>query len=137
MTSRDHALLNLRPNINGISAIHISKNEEQFQNQTLRPILKFQNELFIEVFRNYTIKQKNTFYDLSLSLKIRYIENAIKKDIKLRNSLKGIVLGHFTLDEYKTYTKNASSINKRIMQMLIERLQSQIQLFETPVNKTL
>lgn len=32
--------------------------EEKFQNQTLRPILKWQNELLLEVFRNYASKQK-------------------------------------------------------------------------------
>ncbi len=58
------------------------------------------------------------------------IENSIQKDIKFRNALKGMVIGLFTLEEYQTYIQNSSNLNKRMMNMLIERLKSQIQLFE-------
>ena len=36
----------------------------------------------------------------------------------------------FTISEYKDYIQNSSNINKRMMNLLIERLKSQIQLFE-------
>ena len=41
-----------------------------------------------------------------------------------------MVIGLFTLEEYQTYIQNSSNLNKRMMNMLIERLKSQIQLFE-------
>ena len=104
--------------------------EEKFQNETLRPILKFQNDLFIEVFRNYAIKQKGLFFTLSPEKKMNYVENTIHKDIKFRNSLKGIVIGLFTIEEYQEYIQNSSNLNKRMMNLLIERIKSQIQLFE-------
>ena len=87
-------------------------------------------DLFIEVFRNYATKQKGVFFTLSPEKKMSYIENAIQRDIKLRNSLKGIVIGMFTITEYKEYILNSSNINKRMMNLLIERLKSQIQIFE-------
>jgi len=107
-----------------------SSSDEIFQNQVLRPILKLQNDLFIDVFRNYISKYKNDFYAYSVEKKLAYIENSIQKDIKFRNSLKGIVIGLFTIAEYNEYIKNSSSLNKRMMNMLIERLKNQIQLFE-------
>lgn len=107
-----------------------SSSDEIFQNQVLRPILKLQNDLFIDVFRNYISKYKNDFYAYSVEKKLAYIENSIQKDIKFRNSLKGIVIGLFTIAEYNEYIKNSSSLNKRMMNMLIERLKSQVQLFE-------
>ena len=107
-----------------------SSSEEIFQNQTLRPILKLQNDLFLAVFENQISKHKNDFYKLSVEKKFHYIENVIQKDIKFRNSLKGIVIALFTLDEYASYILNSSSLNKRMMNMLIERLKSQVQLFE-------
>ena len=94
----------------------------------ITPILKFQNELFIEVFRNYAMKQKGVYFSLSPEKKENYIENAIQRDIKFRNSLKGIVFGMFTVSEYKEYTQNSSNLNKRMMNLLIERLKSQIQI---------
>ncbi|TPD70457.1 glyoxalase [Flavobacterium microcysteis] len=107
-----------------------SSTDEIFQNQVLRPILKLQNDLFIDVFRNYISKYKNDFYSYSVEKKLAYIENSIQKDIKFRNSLKGIVIGLFTIHEYNEYIKNSSSLNKRMMNILIERLKNQVQLFE-------
>ena len=129
MKTKDESILQIRGGSIGIITEN-SSSEEKFQNQTLRPILKFQNDLFIEVFRNYATKQKGVFFTLSPEKKMNYIENAIQRDIKFRNSLKGIVVGLFTITEYKDYIKNSSNINKRMMNLLIERLKSQIQLFE-------
>ena len=111
-----------------------SSNDEKFQNQTLRPILKLQNDLFIAVLINYINKHNSNFYSLAVEKKLQFIENAIKKDIKFRNSLKGMVIGLFTLSEYEVYIQNSSALNKRMMDMLIERLKSQLQLFEMPSN---
>ena len=111
-----------------------SSHEERFQNLTLRPILKLQNDLFLEVFKNYIDKHKNDFYAFPVDKKLQFIENAIQKDIKFRNSLKGIIIGLFTLDEYAEYIQNSSNLNKRMMKMLDERLKSNVLLFETPTN---
>ena len=129
METRNNAIIELRGGTIG-SVNDQSSAEESFQNKTLRPILKFQNDLFIEVFTNYAVKQKGVFFTLSPEKKMAYIENTIQRDIKLRNSLKGMVIGLFTTDEYVEYIKNSSNLNKRMMNMLIERLKSQVLLFE-------
>ena len=105
-----------------------SLSEEYFQNNTLRPILKLQNDLLIEVFKNYAVKQKSTFFELSPDKKEKYIENVIQKDIKFRNSLKGMIIALFSVEEYLVYIKNSSNLNKRMMTMLMERLKSQVQI---------
>jgi hypothetical protein len=129
MEARDISILELRGSSIG-NITEQSSSEEIFQNKTLRPILKFQNELFIEVFMNYAVKQKGVFFTLSPEKKMAYIENTIQRDIKFRNSLKGMVIGLFTTEEYNTYIKNSSNLNKRMMNMLIERLKSQVLLLE-------
>ncbi|MCI4443493.1 MAG: hypothetical protein JHC39_08315 [Lentimicrobium sp.] len=103
--------------------------EELFQNEVLRPILKLQNDLFVASFINHLTKNKIDFSTYSIEKKMAMIENAIQKDIKFRNALKGIIIGLFTNNEYAQYIKNSSSLNKRMMSMLIERLKSQVQLF--------
>ncbi|MBA0883820.1 glyoxalase [Flavobacterium undicola] len=107
-----------------------SSADEIFQNEVLRPILKLQNDLFIASFHNYISKYKRDFYLLSVEKKLATIENAIQKDIKFRNALKGMIIALFTVDEYTLYIQNSSSLNKRMMNMLIERLKNQVQLFE-------
>lgn len=106
-----------------------SSSDELFQNQVLRPILKLQNDLFIAAFVNHLSKNRIDFTAFSVEKKLSTIENAIQKDIKFRNALKGMIMGLFTTDEYVLYIKNSSSLNKRMMGMLIERLKSQVQLF--------
>ena len=105
-----------------------SSSEEKFQNQTLRPILKTQNDLLLAVFKNYIAKQKIDFKVFTPEKKMLFIENAIQRDIKFRNSLKGMIIGFFTLLEYEEYILNSSNLNKRMMNLLIERYKSQIQI---------
>ena len=130
MSPRDQKILQQRPDIPTSKINEQMSAEEYFQNATLRPILKLQNDLFLLVFRNYITKHKNLFYDLSLEKKLQYIEQSIQKDIKFRNALKGIVIGLFTEKEYETYIQNSSALNKRMMNMLIVRLKDQIMLFD-------
>lgn len=130
MEPRDILLLELRGNTIG-TINEQSSAEELFQNKTLRPILKLQNDLFVEVFSNYAVKQKGVSFTLSPEKKMAYIENTIQRDIKFRNSLKGMVIGMFTVQEYADYIQNSSNLNKRMMNMLIERLKSQVLLFES------
>ena len=130
MESRKQNLLNIRPEILKAKINKSTSNDERFQNLTLRPIIKLQHDLLIEVFRNYISKHKNVFYELSLEKRLAYIENAIHKDMKFRNSVKGMVIGQFTIDEYKLYIKNSSALNKRMMNIVKERLLSSIQVFE-------
>ena len=107
-----------------------STDEERFQNQTLRPILKFQNDLLILVMKNYIKKHKTDFNTYSIPKKLIFFENSIQKDIKLRNALKGMIIGLFQTSEYESYIQNSSALNKRMMHLLIERYKSQVQLFE-------
>ena len=127
MGTRDNVIHELRGETLGTISEN-SSSEEIFQNKTLRPILKLQNDLFVQVFINYAVKQKNVFFGLSPEKKLAYIENVIQKDIKFRNSLKGMIIAFFTLDEYAIYIQNSSSLNKRMMHLLIERLKSNVQL---------
>ena len=132
MTSRKSKLKSIRPEISGATINDNMSTDERFQNLVLRPIIKFQNDLLIGVFRNYVEKHKSVFYDLSLEKRMAYIENAIQKDMKLRNSMKGMIIGHFTVEEYGVYIENSSALNKRMMNIVKERLLSHIQLFEKP-----
>ncbi|WP_417195075.1 glyoxalase [Bizionia sp.] len=129
--NRSEQLLTCRPEIPSAKFHDAMSLDERFQNTTLRPVIKFQNDLLIEVFKNYANKHKGIFYDFSIEKQLDYIENAIQKDIKFRNALKGIIIGQFTVDEYHYYITNSSALNKRMMNIVKERLISNIQLFET------
>jgi len=128
-------LLRIRPEIKKTQTFESMGIEERFQNETLRPILKLQNPLLIEVFQNYIQKRKGMFYELSVEKKLDYIESSLIKDQKFRNSVKGMLIGHFTVAEYKVYQQQSSSLNKRMMHLVIDRLKDQVQLLEGPLKK--
>jgi len=130
MNNRDITLLELRPEISSALIKSNMSQEEYFQNKTLRPVLKLQNDLLLCMFKNYIRKHKNKFYELNLEARLDYIETAIQKDIKFRNNLKGVILGQFTIQEYQSYLLDSSALNKRMMNMVKERIQSNIQLLE-------
>ena len=128
MDHRDDHLVNMRPDLGQARMHDQMSSQEFFQNNTLRPILKLQNDLILAMFRHYVEKHKGVFYELSPERKMDYIESAIHKDMKFRNILKGLVLGQFTLEEYRAYSAGSSAINKRILSMIKERLKSQVQV---------
>ena len=128
MSTRDLSLKSIR--IDSISNVVNSEmsSDEYFQNTVLRPIIKFQNDLLIAAFLNFCNTYKNVFFELSVENKISYIENAFVKDRTFRNSLKDMIVGLFTVEEYTVYSSNASALNKRIIGIVKERLISHVQL---------
>ena len=128
MNDRHNDLLRIRPEIKKHQTFDNMSDEERFQNATMRPILKLQNPLLLAAFINYANKHKGVFHELSLDKRLQYIETAVCKDQKFRNSLKGMLIGQFTIDEYQHYISNSSKLNKRMMNLVIARLQDQMQL---------
>lgn len=133
MDTRSSHLLKIRPTLRSAKVDRYTSDEEYFQNVTLRPVIKFQNFLLLEAFKNYIRKHKDKFYELNTVGRLNYIEKSIQKDIKFRNSLKGMIIGQFTVEEYQVYIANSSALNKRMMNMVIERLKDQVQLLEREV----
>ncbi|WP_411767510.1 glyoxalase [Winogradskyella sp. A3E31] len=132
MATRTEELLAIRPVISSAKIYENMSADEAFQNKTLRPIIKMQHQLLLVVFKNYIAKRKNVFYELSLQKQLDYIENAIHKDMKFRNSVKGMIIGQFTIEEYSLYINNSSALNKRMMNIVKERLIDSIQVFANP-----
>lgn len=125
-TERDEQLLALRPAIPAASVTDNTTDEEQFQNETLRPILKMQNSLLLALFRQHIQRRKNEFYQLPEPQRPTYVQQALQKDAALRNTLKGVVVGHFTQAEWERYAALSGPLDKRLLQLATQRLQSQL-----------
>lgn len=130
MKTRSEYLTEIRPTIAGARVTKLTSKDESFQNKTLRPIAKLQNDILLEIFKNYIEKRKNVYHNLSHQKQADYIEHAVKHDAKLRNVIKGVFIGHFTIEEYFNYQNESRALNKRITNLTIERLKSQMQFFD-------
>ena len=123
--SRSDKLLACRPSINFDHAKK-STPEEDFQNKILRPILKFQNDILIRIFLSSCESYKINFGKLTEAEKEAYIDRLFQKDAKLKALFVGAIISLFTTDEYEVYVPQKSHFNKRITQMLVERLKDQM-----------
>ena len=100
--------------------------EENFQNEFLRPILKAQNDLLVNIFKHYLVKHKVLFAKYSPEDQANYIENTVKKDAQLRNYFVGIIIGKLSVEQYQVFVSMETELNRRIITMLVKRLQSQM-----------
>ena len=126
MQDRTSSLLAIRLNIDTIDKSLKTKDVEAFQNNVLRPILKFQNDLLLQIFIDYANQYKGVFFKLSNQDKLTYIQQALSTNQRLRSLILGTIVGLFTVEDFSYYKLNSSALNKRIITMTIQRLQSQL-----------
>ncbi|MGB0770551.1 MAG: glyoxalase [Flavobacteriaceae bacterium] len=119
---RDKHLINQRPEISSAKIVEATSSFEAFQNQVIRPILKFQNDLLIEVFLSRINTKNQDLSALSFTEKQEIIKAQFKTNTTLKQMLLGCVIGLLTTEEFNYYNANTSNINKRIFSMLKERL---------------
>jgi hypothetical protein len=106
--------------------------EEIFQNETLRPILKLQHDLIITLAQEFLKSRNITWEKVKEKDPFQWLNINIKRDMPFKNQLIGMVIGQFSkneLDEYLTFQKE---MNKRIINMMTERI---ISHYVTPINK--
>lgn len=116
---RSEEIKKLRPEIQTDSE-RVSLPLEAFQNNTIRPILKFQNDVLLQYFRKQfpEAAPKDLAYNLSEAIK-----QHLQKDTQTRTILLGMVIGMFTEDEIEMYLNEKPALSKRILDMLQQRLQ--------------
>lgn len=121
---RDPAMNALR-SIIPFGQLHSNPNQ-LFQDTTLRPILKFQHEIILAVYNEFVQVHKINFGNCTLEQRNVKIEQSIKLHPSLQALLKGIVIGLFKKDEMDFWVLNKEEINKRILQLVIKRIQTGI-----------
>ncbi len=96
--------------------------EENFQNETLRPILKLQNDLIITLAQEF-LKHRNVSWEkIKEKDPLQWLNLNIKRDIPFKNLMIGMVIGQFNGEELKEYLSFQKEMNKRIINMMTERI---------------
>lgn len=95
---------------------------EGFQNASIRPIIKMQHDLLIGCFKNYVIKRKIDFLEMSDSKKSDQISSMYTKDMVFKNFTIGLIVSHFSLSELNFYNDNSSELNKRTIKIIQKRI---------------
>ena len=96
---------------------------EQFQNSSLRPILKFQNDLFLAYFKSQLNGAEIPDFKMEIE---QFVKLRLQKDMTIRNTLIGMVLALLTEDELQYFIEHKNEMNKRIVDMLSQRIAEQL-----------
>lgn len=96
---------------------------EKFQNASLRPIIKMQHDFIYGLFLGYLSKRKIDFKTINVSKRRAKVKSIFVKDLNFKYLILGVIIGHFSSEEFKIYQENSSEFNKRIIQICIQRIQ--------------
>ena len=119
---RDAAqLLALRP---AIEKADLEENPiEKFQNEVLRPILKFQHDLWLQEWQQNQLFSKIQLINNEAERRLMLSQVSSKNPLLVQRYI-GMIIGLFLSEEYAFYMENKSSIEKRIRELLLTRLLS-------------
>jgi len=122
---RKTTLINLRPQLD--INIDNSNHLETFQNEVLRPILKYQNDLILEYLNTHPqyIPQAAKINKQDPKSEEAVLAKFIKSNNGFRNKLYGMITAMMTVEEYRVYLKDSSEYNRRIVAMYIQRVLNQ------------
>ncbi len=120
--NRDTEIIKLRPAIPIAGTDGKTSKEEQFQNKIVRPILKFQHDIIVAIIMEEVIGFHKHYDDFSDIKKDATIEAMIDKNQRLKNKLFGSVISLFTLEEFELYKTIKGDTNRRILQMVKQRV---------------
>jgi hypothetical protein len=115
-------LKNLRPKIT-VEAKE-SAEIELFQNEVLRPILKYQHALFVMELEFNPLIQKILFQSIPEDKKRMQLKTYLISSKEVKFQLLGQISGMFTNEEFQFYKRFKKEIDKRIFAMLIDRILS-------------
>ncbi len=128
MNNRSEQLKNLRPIINVDNSK--STDLETFQTNTLRPILKFQNDLILTIINQHLAENKIVVKNLTENKKTERIHEIVKGNLQLKQLFTGITIGLFTQVEITFYHENKREVVKRTITILLERVCTQLDKLE-------
>jgi hypothetical protein len=103
-----------------------TKDIEMFQNLSIRPTIKQCNDTIMSLFFdlckhiNLELKGKDPISKQSA------VNNIFSKNVAFTNQLIGLVVVNFSSDELSKYLKDSKEYNKRIKQIIKERILSKI-----------
>jgi hypothetical protein len=110
MEKKNETRTQIRPLIKEAKILENCSKEEVFQNLTLRPILKLQNNLLLGLFQNQLLNGKIIWKELSSDKKESILERLFKKDLLFKNSIIYLIVGQFTVEELDFFFDEQKSI---------------------------
>ena len=88
----------------------------------LRPVIKMQHDVLILRVKSYFTSKRVMFNVMDKKKRTLAIEQAFLGDNAFKKEIQGMILGQLNVDEFQGYLKNERSMNKRIIQIVRNRM---------------
>jgi hypothetical protein len=124
MTSRDSPLLALRPTVDATPEAATSE-VEAFLHRTLRPVLKMQNPVVLQLVARDLAKRVPGFSRFAVDDQRERLTTLLRSDSRLKQVLLGVVYGALTENELTFALSHEAEVRRRILALLTERVLSQ------------
>lgn len=99
----------------------IATETEDFQNKVLRPIIKMQSDLLINHLNAKLDSLKVDLSEYKCEKQEEILTKLFHKDQAFKREIVGMVIGHFDTKEYESYVPINKEINRRIVQIVLNR----------------
>ena len=120
--SRDAALIAMRP---AIPVEPSGTDAERFLHETLRPVLKLQNETLLALVGHHVAGLVPGFAAFAPDDRRERLAAMLRTDSRLKRTLVGTVLGVLTEDELAFALRHEAEVRRRIAALLAERIAGQ------------
>lgn len=121
MKERDLGLLALRPDIDTQPASGVAA----FLHETLRPVLKLQNDTLLTLVAADVSKRVRGFEGFAPADQQRKLLELLRRDSRLKRVVLGVVFGMLTAEELAFALAHESEVRRRIVTLVAERVASQ------------
>jgi hypothetical protein len=120
---RDTNLRALRPDV----PVDIDEAQpvERFQHEVLRPLLKLQNDVILQLVDQFVQKYHTDYERRSDTDRRAILRNLLKQDSKLKRLLFGMIAGLFTREEFAFFLAHQGELRRRMVPLLIQRVDDQ------------
>ncbi len=122
--TRTESLISIRPEIPSIKVMEDMTAIETFQNNVIRPILKYQHDVIVSYALTKAVARNSKFNNLITIEKERYLDKVTLKDNKVKQELTGMVIGLMTIEELQIYLSEEQEYKRRINTMIRKRIVS-------------
>ena len=99
---------------------------ETFQHETLRPILKLLNPNLVALTAHTLTKYGTGFAEMDRADQVRRLRNLMTQDSRLKRTAVGMVMGHFTEEEFAFFLTHQAELRRRTIEMLETRVVDQV-----------
>ncbi|MEM9896493.1 MAG: hypothetical protein AAF789_09005 [Bacteroidota bacterium] len=110
-----------RPFIESIRRDLSVNDAEKLQNETIRPIVKKLHSLLMQHLAKSIASKGTDFKNYSPEQQRAYLEKFLTKDQSMINQIKGMILGHFSHEEFTLFYANRIETGKRMIAIVRKR----------------